>query len=210
MNITFFDKEDLKYTFVHIPKTAGKSISAYLMRHSSKCYTIHEKSHATIEELRNTSQDLGFTFAVVRNPYSRVVSLYKYLFEDNINKVLESSIPYFQHKPDLSWYKKLHQEYPKLSFSRFIHRLPYMPLAKEQYKFLPVDKIMHFETIENDFKFIQKKLSTGESLYKFNNTNNKSWKTYYTNDTAEKVYDIYKKDFEILNYSKDINNNSSI
>ena len=206
MNITFITKSNEKFTFVHIPKCAGKSISAYIMQNSNDFKTLHEKSHATPKELLELNQDLGTTFAVVRNPFTRAVSLYKYLFEDNINKVIEPTIPYFHHKPDLSWHKTLRQEYPKMSFRKFVSRLPYMPLAQLQTDFLPVDKILRFENLQEDFKFIQDSLGTNRQLFKINNTNDKFWKEYYTHDTDKIVVEKYSKDFDLLNYSKDINN----
>lgn len=206
MNITFITNSNKKFTFVHIPKNAGKSISAYIMQHSAHSYTIHDKSHASIKELRATGEDLGTTFTVVRNPYTRVVSLYKYLFEDNLSKILEPTIPYFQRKPDLSWHKKLRQEYPKMSFRKFVSKLPYMPLAQPQADFLPVHNILRFEHLNKDFKYIQKQLKSKEPLFKINNTNDKFWKEYYTHDTDKIVAEKYSKDFHLLNYSKDINN----
>jgi len=206
MNITFQVANKDIYTFVHIPKCAGKSISAYIMQNATQFWTIHPKSHATIQDLRETKKDLGTTFAVVRNPYARVVSIYKYLFEDDIAKIIEPTIPYFHHKPDLSWHKKLRKEYPKITFSEFVNKLPYMPTAQTQNSFLPVDKILRFESLSDDFTFIQNKLNTSMPLLKINNTNTKHWKEYYTHDTADIVYEKYAKDFEVLNYSKDINN----
>ena len=206
MNITFITKSNKKFTFVHIPKNAGKSISAYIMQHSAHSYTIHDKSHASIEELKATGEDLGTTFAVARNPYTRAVSLYKYLFEDNLSKILEPTIPYFHHKPELSWHKKLRQEHPKMSFRKFVSALPYMPLAQPQKDFLPVDKLLRFENLREDFKFIQDALGTDDQLFKINSTNNNFWKEYYTHDTDKIVAEKYSEDFNILNYSKDINN----
>jgi len=207
MNITFQGANSNIYTFVHVPKCAGKSITAYLMKYASHNWTIHKKSHATMQELVDTGANLGFTFTVVRNPYTRAVSMYKYLFEDDIKKILEPTIPYFHHKPDLSWHRQLREEYPKISFRKFVSKLPYMPMGQLQSDFLPVDKILRFETLLNDFKFIQDALNTSSiPLMKINNTNTKHWKEYYTHDTADIVYEKYAKDFEVLNYSKDINN----
>lgn len=206
MNITFYDRNDHPWTFLHVPKTAGKSISAYIMKNTSnEAKTLHPTSHATVKEMQSLNVNLGTTFAVFRNPYARAVSLYKYLYEDDIKKVLESSIPYFQQKPNTDWHDTVMKEYGRnLSFLSFCKKLPWMPLGIEQCHFLPVDKKLKIESLELDFRIIQHALGTTEPLYKFNSTNNKPWQSYYTNKTKKLVYQTYKQDFKQLGYSKDI------
>lgn len=211
MNITFYDRNEQPWTFLHVPKTAGKSISAYIMRNNPNASkTLHPTSHATLAEMQSLNVDLGTTFAVFRNPYARAVSLYKYLYEDDIKKVLESSIPYFHQTPNTDWHDIVMKEYGRnLSFLSFCKILPWIPLGIEQYHYLPVDKKLKMETLDKDFKFIQDLLGTNESLYKFNCTNNRPWQSYYTSDTKKIIYQTYKKDFKLLGYSKDINNSST-
>lgn len=210
MNITFYDKDNNPWTFLHVPKTAGKSISAYIMRNdNSNGKTLHPSSHATVKEMQSLNVNLGTTFAVFRNPYARAVSLYKYLYEDDLKKVLKTSMPYFQHKPDTAWHDTVMKEHgSNLSFLSFCKKLPWLPLGIEQHHYLPVDKRLKIETLDKDFKFIQKLLGAKEPLYKFNCTNNKPWRSYYTSASKKIIYQTYKKDFKLLGYSKDINNSS--
>lgn len=208
MNITFQDKNNDIHTFLHIPKNAGKSIVAYIMQFSKGFCILHENSHATLEELKSINVDLGNTFAVCRNPYSRAVSLYKYIFEDDIEKILEPTRKYYNEIPDLSWHQKHRERYPNISFKEFVKKLPWMPMAIEQYKFLPVDNLLRFENLEIDFKALQDVLGTTVPLFKINNTNDNDWRDYYDEEGCEIIYRTYKKDFELLGYSKDINNSS--
>ena len=210
MNITFYDKIGRPWTFLHVPKTAGKSISAYIMQHSNNAKTLHEISHATIKDMESLGIDLGTTFAVFRNPYARAVSLYRFLFEADIKEISKAHTPYFHKNPDYSWHDNLVKEYKDITFLDFCKHLPYMPLGIEQHHFLPVGRKLRVENLEEDFKFIQSMLGTTEPLYKFNSTGNHKWQEYYTKESQEIVYTTYIKDFELLKYSKDINNNSSI
>lgn len=204
MNITFYDKIGRPWTFLHVPKTAGKSISAYIMKHSSNAETLHSSSHATVKELQSLNKDLGTTFAVFRNPYARAVSLYRFLFEVDIRAITAETTEYFQKEPNFDWHDEFIAEYGQVTFEKFCEELPYMPLGIEQYHYLPVDKILRVENLDTDFKFIQTMLGANEPLYKFNSTNNNNWKKYYTHYTQNLILEKYSKDFEMLGYSKEL------
>jgi hypothetical protein len=207
VNITFYDKTGHPWTFLHVPKTAGKSISAYIMNHSKNAKTLHHSSHATLKEMQALNVNLGTTFAVFRNPYSRAVSLYRFLFEVDIRKVTSDSNEYFQ-TPDFSWHDKLLKRYGKLDFLSFCKELPWIHFGNEQHHYMPVDKCLHIENLTEDFKLIQSALGSTTPLYKFNQTNNSNWQHYYNKQTQKIVYEAYFEDFKLLNYSKDINNSS--
>ena len=208
MNITFYNNTGRAWTFLHVPKTAGKSISAYIMKHSKNAKTLHHSSHATLKEMQALGADLGTTFAVFRNPYSRAVSLYRFLFEVDIRKITSETTEYFHKVPDFSWHDTLLREHGLLTFEEFCKKLPWMPLGIEQHHYMPVGQILRMEKLDTEFKFIQTMLQTNEPLYKFNSTNNTNWQRYYTKQTQEIIYETYSEDFKLLNYSKDINNSS--
>jgi hypothetical protein len=208
VNITFYNNTGCAWTFLHVPKTAGKSISAYIMKHSKNAKTLHHSSHATLKEMQALGADLGTTFAVFRNPYSRAVSLYRFLFEVDIRKITSETTEYFHKVPDFSWHDTLLREHGLLTFEEFCKKLPWMPLGIEQHHYMPVGQILRMEKLDTEFKFIQTMLQTNEPLYKFNSTNNTNWQRYYTKQTQEIIYETYSEDFKLLNYSKDINNSS--
>tara|TARA_B110000503_G_C7154323_1_gene416619 strand:- start:370 stop:1008 length:639 start_codon:yes stop_codon:yes gene_type:complete len=212
MNITFLTPMNQKLTFVHIPKNAGKSINAYIYQHGISPSSIHLTSHATIEELKSSQIDLGLTFAVVRNPFTRAVSLYRYLFEVEMKKLYKESLEMFPNKnPNFEWYDNFRQEYGFLTFQQFCEQLPWMPMGNPQYKFIPVDIILRYETLNEDFKQIQNLLRTPSNpLFKINSTGECNVTTYYKNNNcAELIAAAYKNDFKLLGYSTDINNISS-
>lgn len=66
-----------------------------------------------------------------------------------------------------------------------------------------VDFIGHFETIEEDFQEICSRLNIHCELKKHNRGPEKKahWLTYYSEKSLEKVYRIYRKDFELFGYS---------
>jgi hypothetical protein len=206
MNVTFEDKIGRTWTFLHVPKTAGKSISAYLTKYGKNVRTLHETSHATIKDMEDIDADLGTTFAVFRNPYSRAVSLYRFLFEVDIEEASKTFLDYFHKKPDFTWHSNLKKNFGKMSFVDFCRQLPYMPLGIEQHHFLPVGKKIRFEHFDEDSKFLHSLLDVQEPVFKFNSTGEYHWQSYYNNNDAQEIiYETYRKDFELLKYSKDIN-----
>jgi hypothetical protein len=205
MNLTFIGSDNKKYTFVHIPKTAGKSISAYIFKHAKEYYTLHDDSHATVSQIKTLNKDLGTTFAVSRNPYSRVVSLYRYLYETNIKKLAQEADPYFNTTSNLEWYKTWHDKTGHITFEKFCEQLPFVPLGHAQHPYLPVDKLFKFEELDKFNSFIKECLGTTEDLFHLNKTGPNSYRRYYNRHACKLVYKAYKKDFQSLGYSKDIN-----
>jgi len=90
-----------RFIFVHIPKSAGTTVTTVLSKHSSYCdielggtalgeaiQPLFQKryglqKHSTLSEIRAVVGEVllkrYFSFAFVRNPYARAYSIYKYL-----------------------------------------------------------------------------------------------------------------------------------
>lgn len=206
MNITFVNQNGERYTFVHVPKTAGKSISAYIYKHASEYWTPHELSHATPDDLEVLDISLGETFAVTRNPYSRAVSLYRYLYEVDIKKLSMSDDKHFGTPSNLNWYSIWHTQKKINTFEEFCNLLPDVPLGSLQHPYKNVDRLFHFEQMDQVNNYLKRILGTTEDIMHLNKTGNNQYKTYYTKHSITKtVHKAYKQDFNLLGYSKDIN-----
>lgn len=74
-----------KFVFIHVPKTGGTSISSWLLKHPF-CFEDGNK-HATAKEARSYFETNGWPwheykkFLVVRNPWSRAYSYYKFIMQ---------------------------------------------------------------------------------------------------------------------------------
>jgi hypothetical protein len=101
-----------RFVFVHIPKSAGTTITSVLSRYSSYCdielggtalgeavQPLFQKrfglqKHSTFSEIRNVVGEVllkrYFSFAFARNPYSRAYSAYKYLDRARRDKQIAS------------------------------------------------------------------------------------------------------------------------
>ncbi len=197
-----------KCIFIHIPKTAGISLSKTLFGNLGPGH-ISIKKYQIIYSKEEFLNYFKFTF--VRNPWERVFSAYSFLKNGGMNEIDEKWAAI-----NLKAFDNF-EEFIKIGlFKRNIRRHLHF---KPQYKFLLtpynkkilVDFIGFFENIENDFKYIKNKLSMDADVYlkHENKSGNRkhNYKDYYTNEMKDIVAHIYKKDIEIFGYNFD---NSSL
>lgn len=185
-----------KLIYVHIPKTGGTSVEKYGKKHGIK-WGRHMKFPRPNKKINSPYWHLppnlfnkkntpykGKKFTIVRNPYDRAVSEYKYRFEiwskkqDNVSK---KGLNNFMH--DLE---------KKIKKNKYCYDSHFLP----QHEFIDENtEVIKLENIEKDFPILMKKYNLPEE---------KLPKTYKTSDKVTK-YDLDKKSIEFLNkiYDKD-------
>ena len=216
-----FNKKDRDIIFIHIPKTAGSSITHIIV---SKKKNIRWKrdlgkyfGHDPYESIQKDNPDISslnpFIFSVVRNPFTRAYSCYNMFrvshnapitFGDFLNVYLENKYDkdgflcdrapgdvYLKHEAWLDFWR-----------NKIIFTPQYYFLKDINGKILNNGiNIYKFENL----KKVERKLSTlwGErvKLPLSNLGDNKYYRESYSDDNIEKVLRIYSKDFKIFNYS---------
>ena len=163
-----------RLVFTHIPKNAGTSIRSWLTTHIEDAKSHDDQKHMTPHHVY-TRHRQGYTqFAVVRNPYDRLLSLY--------NFHVERYQGYLQPKSKLSRKELYHNKYKELKkgFANWITD-PY-PIADRQAKWYdyrwcpqalwctPDTHILKFETLEQDFQWVQDRVGVAEPLDTLNST----------------------------------------
>lgn len=227
-----------KCIFVHIPKNAGQSIehvfldllgltwetrAPLLLRHNDRPEIGPPSlAHLTAREYveyKYVTQDMFneyFKFAFVRNPWSRMVSMYKYigynekcefkefLLEDFRNRILEEDYWFVRPQSDFiySEEKNLLVDYVgrfedlQNGFNYVCNRLGVRPSHLphvNSYKRSPSERILG----KNPRKVIKNLLR----VYKTRKiANYKSYQKYYDQESIEFVAEIYKNDIELLGY----------
>lgn len=213
----FVDNDDYTYKsfdqhkciFVHIPKVAGVSISRAFFGNLAG-------SHKSVSQYQlifsKEEFDSYFKFAFVRNPWDRVFSAYNFLKKGGMNEEdyrwADENIAHYENFDDF-----LHNGLRKSSVRNWKHFIPQsnflcLPWSEN----LHVDFLGLFENIKDDFQFVANRLGFGETrTLKHENASNSGikldYRDFYTKRSRKIVYDVYKRDIEILGYKFD---NSSL
>lgn len=200
---------DIKLRFIHIPKCAGMSIRSWYQK-TFKGQQVIDKNHAPRFYFNNDC----FFWTIVRNPYSRAISWYKYRgyiiikrrkrHEQYRNEISdwEKGINYWLEKRfDTEWFDPDNgpnmygpvNDYFRIS-------TPMVKWLEDKDKNLSINKIIKLDNINEDIK----------EIYNIANTNivmpikNESPKKYQVNSLSKNskkiIETFYKEDFELLDY----------
>ena len=198
------ENDDLKALFVHIPKTAGISISTAIFNRE-----VNHKKAKYFMAVDRARFDRYFKFTFVRNPWDRMLSTYMFLKAGGK----------WGNCPHAKWLNRkfLHQHN---NFRDFIKSLENPKIAKSltadfmfmpQYKYLCdndlniiVNYIGYFENLAEDFSTVCQQIGIkNRQLNHLNKTSQGKleYRQHYDHETADIVANLYSKDIEILGYS---------
>lgn len=212
---------EYKTIFVHIPKAAGQSIEHFFLGKIGKTWDeraallirdnydptrgpfrlehLFASEYLSCNYITEKDFDASFKFAVVRNPWARLVSAYKFSVE------------------------RRGRVWVGLSFSDFIaRRFPAQisPLERSivfrhlepQWKFVCdatggrlVNDILRFETLDHDFTEVSRHIfGKDERLPVSNVSGNKTdYRDFYDEPLKLLVERLYERDIELFGYSFD-------
>ena len=182
------DKEYSAVLFVHIPKTAGSSISKILNEKNldnwKREWPRHHDPYSYLEENNKIDKNV-FSFSVVRNPYQRTYSCFK-----QFNKVHSSSISFSEYLSNIL-NNNISTKAPLLHIPQSFY------VIKDD--MLQVNKLYRFESLhefESDFGW---KLG----FYNVGSYSAESYLKDYTQEAVEMTNYFYDSDFVNFGYSKD-------
>ncbi len=207
----YFKNNDINLLFIHIPKTGGTTIEEYLYPKYNIPKNVkslwlhgplfnHSYQHCSYNEIMDNKKKLGIDeknlkiFAVVRNPYTRLIS--ELFYRNLINKNNNKNEVYVTIKNYLNG---------KNSYDN--HRNPqYLFLINKEGIIEPEIVVMRTESLNKDME------SYGfDDFYKIksHNTNNKvkgkekekiDYFDYLNEMSIKLINEYYEKDFKYFNY----------
>ena len=182
-----------KWAYIHIPKTGGTSITNVLSKIPD---TNILQSHDSIRAFDDVSDYFIFTF--VRNPYTRLASVYEHGIRKGIYNSTFSDLLTKESKSDI-WLM------PQYFFTK---------AGSSENK--NISFIGKYENFIEDLKYVFKKINLNN--YKLPHLNKNPiydrhpslkqesyYRTFYTEDwMIDWVRERYKNDFKIFNYGMDL------
>ena len=183
-----------KVIFIHIPKTGGTSVREILRINDFEKSEI--KSHPSYKAYTDSCETYKeyFTFTIVRNPYDKMVSQYKYFTE---SKAIKNPKVNEHYKGD-TFKEFLKKFYTKPYVGDGAHRKIYTDILH------PVDQIDfigRFENFQQDFDTICDKIGIPQQKLPHKNaTKHKHYTEYYDEETKQIVAEKYAKDIEYFGY----------
>jgi hypothetical protein len=176
--------------FVHIPKTAGSSISKILDENNldnwKREWPRHHDPYSYLKEA-NLIDERVFSFSVVRNPYTRTYSCYK-----QYNKTNQTDISFAQYLDNI--------KQGKISTVSPLLHIPQSFYIMDQDD-LQVERLYKFENL----KELEDELGWELGFYNVGNYVVESYIQEYSDEAIKMVQDFYSSDFINFGYSKDFN-----
>lgn len=176
--------------FVHIPKTAGSSISKILKEKGlddwKRKWPRHHDPYSYLKEA-NFVDDRVFSFAVARNPYTRTYSCYK-----QYNQTNQTDISFAEYLENI--------KHGKISTITPLLHIPQSFYVMDQ-DTVQVDRLYKFENL----KELEEELGWTLGFYNVGNYVVESYIQNYSDEAIKMVQDFYSSDFINFGYSKDFN-----
>lgn len=184
--------------FIHVPKNAGLSVR--------QMFDMGKLSHAPAIAYRETDRAFfssAFKFAVVRNPWDRMVSAFHFL---------QSATPF---DTDVKW--RARHLTPNMTFEDFVlslqrrgrrmrvlaypHFAPQWHFVADEKGNLLMDEVFRFERLNEELGRISEKLGRPYEVVHKNSSSHGLYQSYYDDITRRIVGSIYRRDIELFGYS---------
>lgn len=209
-----------KIIFIHIPKTAGRSIrnatsEKYKINIIPNDRTLNDNYHSTIKDAENYIGNLDnhLKYTVVRNPWDRLSSWY--FFRQNILIKSLKEFDSFGKARKLSYQNRndIEKEIKSMNQGLYNWFIQYKDRPWDYTWFKPVnnqvdwirgfefDKIIKFENLENDFKEIDLLKNIVLSKSNVSKNNQTDYRNVYDTNSKKIVGNFFQEDIDIFKYS---------
>jgi len=204
--------------FIHIPRTAGKSITKFGKTHSpsfqkyikeqweptGQFTTLRHRSPGWYLKKGLISQewwDQSIKLAVVRNPWDRLVSLFEYLRGFRPKRRMRKSNQFLFR---FDWFANEITSGSKLVASIGKNNTRQFSQANPQVEWLRwgVDRVLRFEQLNDDWLEFCREIGfpIKPLPHQHGNTNRTDHRLYYDEDLKRKVGEFYWEDIERFGY----------
>jgi hypothetical protein len=199
--------------FIHIPKTGGKSMKNWIKENTLQAIVYEQTEHYSASMLLKKHPKIDYFFTIVRNPWSRLVSWYRFLtgrYLDKLPGLLNFKLINFPI--EIKTVEEFKNYAKTLTFETYVNNYLDVLTIKQWYNVsttqtkwldLPVDLIIKLEHINKEFEKIQRIFNCTKSLPFLNqhgHANNYHYTLFYNEELKKKVAKIFAEDIETFKY----------
>lgn len=210
-------------TFRHCPRTASTSFKFWVLEHIKDADVVIDTAnkhgglqHLTLEQIQSRWPNYGTTFAFVRNPYERLVSVFHFQGQRAIERIKRRAYskdePFtldidlklvFNYKKGFDYWVKNNPVVDKVSKSFTNMSLYHHPNETQMDCFGGVvpDLIVRLENISTDFSKIQELINCPVPFIHVNGTEHTNYRDYYTTETEQIVRKWVEADLDAFKYT---------
>jgi len=194
--------KNIKFIFIHIPKTAGTSIT-YMFRKeikSIKQYSPIKPKHPKLISLAHKIQDSldnYYSFTIVRNPWDRMVSAFHYhqnfILQCNPNNIFHNFNDYIKCIINNCRVKDIH-----------FFRIKQIEYIRNKNGLCIINEVFRFEEgMDKIWKIILSRLHVDKfyPLVKKIKKPRPHYRKYYNNHTREMVAKYFEEDIDYFKYT---------
>ncbi len=178
------------YVFIHINKCGGTSVEAAL----GIPVKIHDTALARRRKIGRRRWERAFTFALVRHPYSKVISHYRYRVATNQTRLATKPLELND------WIRRCYRDNDPAYYDQPLMFAPCFDWVSDEDGKLIVDYVAKLETIDADWPVIQERTGARAALPVKNSSGpRRGWEDLDT--TARGILQgHFHKDFEAFGY----------
>ncbi len=183
--------EHKEFIFIHIPKTAGTSMTKIF----GEAFQKHNTAKEVIEIIGKKKWNNAYKFAVVRNPWDKVYSWYKFRVKLNQSKMRSKPISF------KDWVACTYGE-PKNPYYYYRAKpfMPHVDWLKNDEDIIDMDRIIRFENLQEDFKLVANELGISHELPHINKTAKTNYRDFYDEPTKKIIDKWFQEDIELFGF----------
>ena len=181
----------MNFIFVHINKTAGSSIEEALGLRFR-----HRTARQIIEEIGPGKWRECFTFAVVRNPWDKVVSHYSYRVETNQTGMGDGKMGF------ADWVRESYGRRNPVFHDKPLMFMPQVDWISDEKGRILVNFVARFENLQADFDTVCERIGRQQvPLPHRKQSKHGDYRDLYDAETRGIIGDWFRRDIEQFNYT---------
>ena len=175
-----------RFLFTRNPKTAGTSMFRGAIEPS--CDAVQGRGKEILNTFLKTADENTFKFTFVRNPWDRMVSLWRY----SVGRWTDEELSLRDFLKKVAKGEANGRQF----FLHSVNQSRSFLCASEQY----VDFIGRFENLPEDWEYVAERTGLSKTLPLLNQTPHEHYRECYNDETAAMVYERYKMEIDYLGY----------